>query len=391
MTDRRRFSRRRLLRTTGAAAAAAALSGLSGCGIKGSLITEGSCQSTDLSASEKQVVFSNWPQYIDVSEDEKSRPTLDRFAKETGIQVKYTEDVNDNSPFFSKIRNQLAACRSCGRDIFVFTDWMAARVIRYRWLQELDHDKMPNVKGQLIPSLEAPGWDPDRKYSVPWQSGLTGLAYNAKLTKEIRSLNDLLTRSDLKGRVTMLAGMQDSMQMVLMSLGKNPIEVSQDDFATGIERLEKAVASGQIRRFTGNDYTQDLANGDVAACMAWSGDVIQLQFENPDIKFVVPEEGLGIWSDNSMIPNKASHKANAEMLLNYYYEPEIAAEVAAWVNYICPVKGAREAMEKIDPELVDNPLIFPDEALLKKAVGLMNLTETQERNFEIQFQQVIGA
>jgi spermidine/putrescine transport system substrate-binding protein len=250
---------------------------------------------------------------------------------------------------------------------------------------------MPNVKAQLIDNLEAPAWDPDRTYSVPWQSGLTGLAYNAKLTGEIRTLDDLLTRPDLKGRVTMLAGMQDSMQLVLLSLGKDPIEFSQDDFSAGIEKLEKAVASGQIRRFTGNDYSQDLANGDVAACMAWSGDVIQLQFENPDIKFVVPEEGLSIWSDNMMIPNKASHKANAETLMNYYYDPAVAAEVAAWVNYICPVAGAREAMEEIDPELVDNPLIFPDDELLKNAYGLMDLTDTQERNYEIQFQQVIGA
>lgn len=388
MSDRRRLTRRRFLCTTGAAAA---LGALSGCGIKGSLITEGSCETTDLSADEKQVVFSNWPQYIDVDEDEKGRPTLDRFQQETGIEVKYTEDVNDNSSFFSKVRNQLASCRPCGRDIFVLTDYMAARVVRYRWLQELDHTKLPNVKAQLIDNLKAPPWDKERTYSVPWQSGLTGLAYNAKLTKEIRSLDDLLTRPDLKGRVTMLSGMQDSMQLMLMSLGKDPITVNQDDFSLGVEKLEKAVSSGQIRRFTGNDYSQDLANGDVAACVAWSGDVIQLQFENPDIKFVVPEEGILIWSDNMMIPNQARHKANAEQLMNYYYEPEVAAEVAAWVNYICPVAGAREAMEKIDPELVDNQLIFPDDDLLKNAVGLMNLTETQERDYEIQFQQVIGA
>ncbi|WP_244162154.1 polyamine ABC transporter substrate-binding protein [Micromonospora eburnea] len=307
------------------------------------------------------------------------------------MQVTYTEDVNDNNEFFGKVQNQLAGCQSTGRDLMVLTDWMASRMIRLGWLQKLDRSKLPNVEANLLPSLRNVSFDPDREFSVPWQSGLAGLAYNAKVTKEIRTVDELLTRPDLKGKVTALSEMRDTMGLLLQSNGHDPANFTAAQFDDALAKLKRAVDSGQIRKFTGNDYSQDLNKGDIAACICWSGDVIQLGFENDKIKFVAPESGVMLWSDNMLVPNKASHKANAEQLINYYYEPAVAAKMAAYVNYICPVKGAQAEMEKIDPELASNPLIFPDEPMLARARSFMALDEKQERDFEAKYQKVIGA
>ncbi|MCW3839801.1 spermidine/putrescine ABC transporter substrate-binding protein [Micromonospora yasonensis] len=389
----RPLTRRGLLTgTLGSATLLATAGSLAGCGTKGAQQTEAGCKSDDLSATEKKIAFSNWPQYIDVDEkDESKRPTVDAFIAKTGIQVTYTEDINDNNEFFGKVQNQLAGCQPTGRDLMVLTDWMAARMIRLGWIQKLDKAKLPNVEANLLPSLRNVSFDSERQLSVPWQSGLSGLAYNAKVTGEIRTVDDLLTRPDLKGKVTALSEMRDTMGLLLQSNGHDPSNFTTAQFDDALAKLQRAVDSGQIRKFTGNDYSQDLNKGDIAACIAWSGDVIQLGFENDKIKFVVPESGVMLWSDNMMVPNKAGHKANAEELINYYYDPAVAAKLAAYVNYICPVKGAQAEMEKIDPDLAKNPLIFPDEAMLSKAKGFMALDEKQEKEFEAKFQKVIGA
>ena len=358
------LSRRGFLRTTGVSAMALS-SGtlLAACGTEGTVQTEESCESTDRSAQEKELVFSNWPLYID--EKGKRLPTLEDFEKQTGIDVTYNTDVNDNNQFFAKVRNQLGACESTERDIFVLTDWMAARMISLGWVQELDHDNLPNVDANLTPSLQNPAWDPGRKYSVPWQSGLTGIAYNAKYTSKVSSFEELLTRPDLKGKVSLLTEMGDTMGFMLRLVGADPNNFTDEEWQAALDRLEEVVASGQVRQFTGNEYTRPLNKGDLVACEAWSGDVIAMQYDNPDIRFVTPTEGLSLWSDNMMVPNKAEHKTNAEKLMNYYYDPMVAARLAAWVNYICPVEGAEEAMEQVDPTLVGNPLIFPTPADLK--------------------------
>jgi spermidine/putrescine transport system substrate-binding protein len=374
-------------------ASGGALSGglLAACGTPGTEQTAESCVSEDLSASERVVVFSNWPLYIDVDDATGARPTLEAFTEQTGIQVTYNEDVNDNNEFFGKVRNQLAACEPTGRDLFVLTDWLAARLVRLGWMQELDRSNLPNVEQNLLPSLRGRPWDPENQYAVPWQSGFTGIAYNGNVTEPVRSVNELLTREDLRGRVTLLAEMRDTMELMLLSDGVDPAEFTDAQFEAALDKLRSAVDSGQIRRFTGNDYAQDLASGDIAACFAWSGDVIQLQFDDEELQFVEPEEGLSLFSDNLQVPNSATHKTNAEELMNYYYDPEVAAEVAAWVNFITPVEGAQEAMKDIDPELADNPLIFPDEDTLARASNFKAVDEEQERSYEQQFQQVIGA
>ncbi|SCE72070.1 ABC transporter substrate-binding protein [Micromonospora mirobrigensis] len=389
----RSLTRRGLLTgTLGSAALLAAGGTLAGCGTKGAQQTEAGCKSDDVSATEKKLAFSNWPQYMDVDEkDESKRPTLDAFIARSGIQVTYTEDVNDNNEFFGKVQNQLAGCQSTGRDIMVLTDWMAARMIRLGWIQKLDKAKIPNVEANLLPSLRNRSFDSDNQLAVPWQSGLAGLAYNAKVTKEIRTVDELLTRPDLKGKVTALSEMRDTMGLLLQSNGHDPANFTAAQFDDALNKLKKAVDSKQIRKFTGNDYAPELAKGDIAACIGWSGDVIQLGFEDEKIKFVVPDSGVMLWSDNMLVPNKATHKANAEELINYYYEPAVAAKLAAFVNYICPVKGAQAEMEKIDPELAANPLIFPDEGILSKSKVFMALDEKQEKEYETKFQQVIGA
>ncbi|MDQ3166969.1 MAG: extracellular solute-binding protein [Actinomycetota bacterium] len=391
------LSRRSFLRGMSLSALAVAGGGtLAGCGTPAAEQTTESCVSEDLSASEPEINFSNWPAYIDrafVERDGKEvniSPTLVDFTKSTGITVNYTTDVNDNVEFFEKVRNQLAACETTERDVFVLTDWMAARMIDLGWIQQLDRANLPNVEAHLAQSLRAPAWDENRDYSVPWQSGLTGIAYNADLTDEVGSFEELLTRSDLNGKVTLLTEMRDTMLFMLLITGADPENFSDDEWGTAIDRLQQAVDDGQIRKFTGNNYLQDLTAGNIAACEAWSGDVILTQFDNPNIKFVQPEEGLSLWSDNMIVPNKATHKANVEKLMDYYYDPVVAARVSAWVNYICPVAGAREAMEKVAPNLVDNTLIFPDEQMLSKTYSLQTLDEETARRYETEFQQVSG-
>ncbi len=391
------LSRRLFLRGFSLSALAVAGGGtLIGCGTPAAKQTEASCVSEDLSAQEKLLNFSNWPAYMDQKKVEqggesvKVLPTLDDFMDQTGIDVEYITDVNDNIQFFEKVRNQLGDCQSVDRDLFVLTDWMAARMVDLGWLQQLDHANLPNVEANLAESLRAPDWDPNRDYSVPWQSGMTGIAYNEQLTGEVGSFEELITRSDLKGSVTLLTEMRDTMLFMLLVTGADPQDFTADEWGVAIERLQQAVDDGQIRGFNGNNYLQDLTAGNVAACEAWSGDVIITQYDNPHIKFVAPEEGLALWSDNMLVPNKAEHKTNAEMLMNYYYDPVVAARLVAWVNYICPVQGGREAMEKVDPSLVDSPLIFPDDEILAKTHGFMALDETTSREYESQFQQVTG-
>jgi spermidine/putrescine transport system substrate-binding protein len=362
---------------------------LSACGTSGTKVEADDCKSTDKSDSEKQVFFSNWPEYIDVKGNKM--PSLEKFQKESGIKVTYNADVNDNNDFYAKVKNQLGACEPVNRDIFVLTDWMAARMVDSGWLQKLDKANMPNFEKNLVDNLRSPDWDENRDYSAPWQSGFTGIAYNAKyIDKPVGSFEELLTRSDLKGKVTMLKEMRDTMAFMVKLVGGDPEDFTEEEWQQAIDRLEQAVSDGQIRRFTGNDYVDELNKGDIVACEAWAGDVIAMQFDNPDIKWVVPEEGLSLWSDNMLVPNKAEHKANAEKLMDFYYDPVNAATLSAWVNYISPVQGAKEAMEKIDPSLVDQPLIFPTDEFLSNAFAFMALDDETAQQYDTDFAKVIG-
>ncbi|GAB3799298.1 spermidine/putrescine ABC transporter substrate-binding protein [Micromonospora zhanjiangensis] len=385
-------SRRHVLRGGLAAVAAlAAGGGVAGCGTKGTGHTSGGCVAEDHSDREKTLSFANWIQYIDVDgRDPSKRPTLDAFARSTGIRVTYTEDINDNNEFFGKVRNQLAACQSIDRDLIVLTDWMVIRLIRLGWVQRLDPDNLPDVRRNLVPALRNRSFDPVGRLAVPWQSGLAALAYHGGVAREVRTVDELLTRPDLKGRVTLLAEMRDTMGLLMQSNGHDPANFTDEQFDAALAKLDKAVRAGQIRRFTGNDYAPELARGDIAACFGWSGDIIQLAAQNPKIRFVTPESGSMLYSDDLLVPNSATHRANAERLINYYYDPAVAARVAAAVRYICPVRGAREEAARTDPKLADNPLVFPDDDTFAVSKVFMALTEAQEKTYEEKFQRVIG-
>lgn len=382
------LDRRTVLRGMGGVAAVGMGSlVLGGCGTSGSKQDADECKSTDVSSTEKKLVISNWPEYID--EDDKGyTSTLTDFEKATGIKVDYTADVNDNNEFYGKVKNQLGACASTKRDMFMLTDWMAARMIQSGWIQKLDASKVPNLHANIIDSLKSPGWDKKREYSAPWQSGLTGIAYNKSKVKEVKSFEELITRSDLKGRISLLSEMNDTMGMLLLSEGADPSNFTDDEWQKALDKLNKARSDGQVRSFTGNEYIQDLTAGNIVACEAWSGDVAAAEDEN--LVFVPAEEGLMIWADNMLVPNKATHKANAEEWINHYYEPEVAAKLAAFVWYICPVKGAQEAMEKVDPTLVDNELIFPTEKTLSQTHPFMELDAKKEREYQRDFADAIG-
>ena len=387
----RGLTRRGVLRGTTAVAfvgiSAAALK-LPFFSVDGAQVDAASCVGTDISASDKRLIISNWPAYIDPRR--KNSSTSSVFEQTTGVTVEYTADINDNSEFYAKVKNQLGSCQSVKRDMMVLTDWMAARMIDLGWIQKLDVSKIPNVTSNIIEPLRNRPWDPDFSYHAPWQSGLTGIAYNSDEVAEVRTFEELLTRDDLKGRISLLTEMRDTMGFMLKVTGADPDEFTEDEWHNALDKLESVVSAGQVRAFTGNEYIQDLAAGNIVACEAWSGDVIQAQFDNPAIKFVAPEEGLMLWSDNMLVPNLAEHQANAELWMNYYYQPDVAAKLAAWVNYICPVQGAKEEMEKIDPDLVDNPLIFPDDETLSKTMAFMALDEKQITQYEGEFADVTG-
>ncbi|KUJ64676.1 ABC transporter substrate-binding protein [Streptomyces albus subsp. albus] len=387
------MTRRSLLRAGGLGTLAlGGLGTLTGCGIPAAARSE-SGPSDDHSDEEKRVTFSNWTEYIDTSEDGKHRPTLDAFQRRTGISVKYTEDINDNVEFFGKVKPQLAAGRDIGRDLICVTDWMAGRMIRLGWTQKLDPANLPHAYANLSAQFRTPDWDPGRAHSYPWTGIPAVIAYNKKATggRKVDSISQLLDDPELKGRVGMLTEMRDTVGLTLLDMGKRTEDVTADDYDAAIARIQKAVDKGQIRRFTGNDYINDLDKGDLAACVAWAGDLMQLQADNPAIDFAIPDAGYMISTDNLLVPGGARHKKNAERLIDYYYEPKVAAQLAAWINYVCPVDGVRAELARIDKDLARNRLIIPDDEMTTKAHAFRSLTSTEETAFEDKFAKLIGA
>ena len=388
-----RLGRRTLMRGAGGAAfgvASIAALKLPLFSVSGARQDPTKCFAKDISATDKKLIVSNWPAYIDPRADGPTN-TRDVFEKQTGITVKYTDDVNDNSEFFAKVRNQLGACATVKRDMFVLTDWMAARMIDLGWIQPLDASKVPNLHKNLIKPLQGKAWDPDLTYHAPWQSGLTGIAYNAGQGRRGRLVRGPADPRRPQGQDHPALG--DARHDGLHAQARRTRTRASSPTTSGPTRSRSCAGTSRTARcaaFTGNEYIQDLTAGNILACEAWSGDVIQAQFDNPDIKFVTPEEGLSLWSDNMLIPNLAQHTENAEAWIDYYYDPEVAAKLAAWVNYICPVEGAKEEMEKIDPSLVDNQLIFPDEDTLSKTFDFMALSENQITQYEGDWSDVTG-
>ncbi|GAA2951349.1 spermidine/putrescine ABC transporter substrate-binding protein [Glutamicibacter sp. BW77] len=377
-----------------AGAAGLALAGLlTACGTKGASSSPAAslAPATDLSDTEKLVRWANWTLYLDYDDKAKNYPTLQQFKKSSGLDVKYVEDIDSNDSYYGKVQSQLAAGQDIGQDLIVLTDWMTERVMRLGYAQELDHANIPNIKN-LLPELKDVRFDPGRTKSLTWQSGYTGLVWNKEaFPTGLRNVEDLWS-PELKGRVTLLDEMRDTIPILLLDQG---IDIAgqwgQDEFAGALEILDKNIQNGQIRQVKGNSYKQDLISGDALAGIAYSGDITQLNYEEGNKwEFIMPERGGLIWSDNFTVPIGATHKKNAEKLMDFYYQPDVAAEVAAYVNYLCPVVGAQQEMEKIDPDLVNDPLIFPTAEFLNNASTERELSVEEENDFQNQFQEVIG-
>lgn len=384
--DRRRF----LGRGAGAVGAAAGLSAfLSACGIQGTA-EKNVQQLSQLAAhvSHPKVpignwTFSNWPLYID-------KTVLKTFDQRYGGHVKYVEEINDNNEFFGKVRPQLTAGKPIGRDIVVLTDPMAARWVRSAFVTPIDKRNIPNGVANLSDSLKHPPYDPDRLFTLPWQSGALGLGYDIKATgRELKSISELFN-PEWKGKVTMFLDAQDSASTVLIGEGKDPAKSSLEDHLAAVHKIGVAANKGQFRRFTGNDYSTDLTKGNIVLALAYSGDMVQLQSDNPNLRFAYPEEGAILWTDNMMMPAKVEHPYAAETMMNFVYEPAIAAKIAAYVNYIPPVKGAREILAKSDPEIASNPLIFPTPEIAKRFYSYAQLSSVQRQTLDRAMAAVTG-
>jgi spermidine/putrescine transport system substrate-binding protein len=387
---REEISRRRLLRRGAAGAMGiSALSYLAACGSETGGGDDG--EETEARRIAKgeiadSLYFANWPLYI-----EEDRGTLKEFEEEYGTKVKYVEEVNDNVEFFGKVRQQYERGDSGGRDIHVVSDWMAARMQTLGYVQRFDKSEMPNATENLITRLQSPPFDPSRDFSMPWQSGLGGIVYRKdRVKREPKSVDDLFD-PDYKGKVTMLTEMRDSVGVVAASLGHDPEKASVDQLMEAIDKIGEAAESGQIRGFTGNEYTKDITKGDTWLLIGWSGDAVQLKVDNPNIEFVVPETGAHLWTDNMQIPVGAPHAFTAQKMIDFVYRPEVQADIAAYVNYICPVNGVKEILAKRDPALANNQLIFPDDAFLENTFIFRELNPEEMREIDEAFQQVIGA
>jgi len=368
----------------------AVLVGIGGVGAASALAACGS--SGDSASSANTVRWGNWPLYLDFDSDKKTYPTLDKFTASTGIDVKYLEDYNDNDEFFGKVQAQLKLKQDIGYDLVCPTDWMAARWIRLGYSQKYDAANIPN-KINILDALAKPSYDPMREQTLTWQGIMGGFGWNtAKNPKGIHTLDDLFAPQN-KGKIVVLSEMRDTIGIILRSQGVDLATVTEDQFMNAVDFMAKKIADGWIRGVKGNEYAQDLTSGDATAVIGWSGDMFILASENAGkFDFAIPESGGTLSGDNMMIPSTvtAEAKANAEKLINWYYDPAIAAEVAAYVNYLTPVKGAQAEMEKINPELAKSEYIFPSDATLKNLSVFRALTPAEEAKWSEAFQKASG-
>ena len=380
---RRALSRRQFLGRTALAAGGLALgsSFLAACGKK-----DGGAAADSTAAAAggaKAINISNWPLYIDAK-------TVAEFTTATGITANYTEDVNDNDEFFAKIDEPLKRGQSIDRDIVVLTDWMAGRLIKLGYTQAIPTGPFPN-KANLVDNLTNVGFDPGRTHSVPWMSGMTGIAYNPKtLGRELTSINDIFDPK-YKGKVTMLTEMRDTLGLVMLGMGKDPATCTLDDAKAACAKIKQARESGHIRRFTGNDYTDDLSAGNISIAIAWSGDIQGLAADSPDLVWLAPKEGAMLYSDNMMIPKSSTNPDLAAAFMNYVYDPAHSAQIIAGAPYLSPVKGMGAELEKIDPALAKSPLVNPPDDLRARLHVFRWLEEAEETEVNKAFQDAIGA
>jgi spermidine/putrescine transport system substrate-binding protein len=386
------LTRRRLLRRGAAGALSmSAIAYLAACGSDETSKPKGAnAKVIPKGQISKSLYFANWPAYIDVNDKTKAHPTIDEFEKKYGTKVKYVEEINDNNEFFGKVRPEYAVGKSGGRDLHVVTDWLAQRMKRLGYVQKLDKSEMPNVVKNIEDGVASPDWDPKREYSVPWQSGQVLIIYRSDKVGKVgpADANELLEDKKLKGKVTFLTEMRDSVGSVLLADGIKPEDATKDQCLSAIEKLEKGSKDGQIRRFTGNEYLKDLPKGDSHAILGWSGDAVQLEVDNKNIKWRQPDEGYMVFTDSMQVPVGAPHAFTAQKVMDFYYDPEVQAKVTAYLSYVPPVKGTAEILKRDDPDLGASPLIFPDQS---KVHNFKTFPPKDEAEIDEAFQRAIGA
>lgn len=397
------MSRRELLRRMGIGASAISMSALlAACGTSGTQNDAGGGEKDPLTTTEEQGVlnFANWPLYVDKPREqswyvpEGHTATIQDFQKESGITVTYKEVIDDNTSFFGTIQEPLANEQDTGWDLIVVTDWMVAKMMGLGFLELLEQDRLKNFYAHAGDIYKNRTYDPGNKYSVPWQSGITGIGYNPELTgREITGFGDLLDPA-FAGQVGMFSDMRDCMHLALLHNGVNPQSATEEDAKAAQEVLLKQREDGIVRQYYGNSYADALARGDLALTMAWSGDVFILKQDNPDLEFVVPEDGGILWTDNMAVPQNAQHPIDAMIMMDYVYDPDAAAQLAGYVNYICPVPEAQEILANakgVPADVANSPLIFPTPDMEAKLHSYKNLSEEEEEVWNDLFSEVVQA
>jgi spermidine/putrescine transport system substrate-binding protein len=382
-----RLSRRSLLAGFGGVGIAATLAA---CGGSSSPVAVASpASAVDLSATDKTLRWQSWPAYMDYDGGKGS--TLRAFEKQSGVKVRYTDGIEGNASFTDTVRRQLLAGKPTGYDLVVLTDWMAGKWIDNGWALPLDKTNIPNWTN-LRPQLVDVPFDPGRRYTLPWMSGFAGIGINKKAYRELtgkaapRTIQDLWDPK-LKGQVTVLDEMRDTIGLILLSQGKRITDFSDADFQAALAELQKQVDSGQVKQVTGNNYLDELEKGTVAASTAWSGDL----FGNPDLGWVVPESGATYWTDNLLIPAMAAHRLNAERAMNFYYDPANDARlIMGGITYATPVPASQAIVARSDAALARNELVYPTDEFLATTQIFKELTPEQNDQYTRAFNDVIG-
>ncbi len=381
----RRLSRRELLRYTGAGAGGLGLAALlDACGISGPATSPqpaglGSPSWWSQQKKTGQVDFANWGYYID-----KKKASLDMLTQKTGISVKYTIPIEDNYQFFDIIRPELQAGQGTGYDIVVLTTnspVLDLVIHKFQWAIPLDHGRTPLFNANASDVVTDPYWDPGNKYTMAWQSGLTAIGYNPKLTgREVTSVHDLFDPK-FAGHIGMFDDPQELGVVGLLALGVEPKDSNPDDWHKAAELLLRQ--RDLVRGYWGQPYINKLENGDTWISMAWSGDVVQSQKNGyTDLKMVVPKEGAGFWTDNMLIPLHAEHPLDALTAMDTFYDPTIAATITDYITYITPVPATKDVIlnDLHDPVAANNPLIYPTPEMKSKFKAYYAFKDSAEVN-----------
>ena len=326
--------------------------------------------------------ISNWPFYM-------ADGFIADFQNKAGITVDYREDFNDNEEWFAKVNELLSRKQDIGCDLVVPTSFMVGRLHSLGWLNNFNAANIPNLKN-MRPDLLNASVDPGRKFSAPYMSGLVGLAYNRAVTgRDIKTIEDLWDPA-FKGKISMFADAQDGLGMIMLSQGNSPENPTTETVRKAVDLVKEQKDKGQVRKFTGNDYINDLAAGNVIAGQAYSGDIVQLQADNPDLQFVVPVTGGTIFIDTMVIPYTTQHQDWAETWINYVYDRQNYARLIAHIKYVPVLSSMLDDLNKIDPKLAADPLINPPPSVLDNVKSWPALSDQQTQEFNKMYAAVTG-